>query len=370
MVRNFFRLSAALFMICATLCLFSCEGKEKKETTEEGLSTESGDSVTESFFDVSDFDLMYFSNGKFNFYRLSDSATSTYEGENGLIMNYCLQPNTLVLYYSVCAKDSTVDVKKIDFSQVNPEPEDVVNFGIKYNQCISETYEGYSPLLVNKDASMVVLLYDFSWDSYGFCMAKTYLPKTGKFQNGSDWDKFYSDNDQDNKYGDYSFTTRPGDADPDDPDTDPGLYLVCMNEKTLDMQFLSDKIDFFSMSGGNNWPEDFDVRSLSPDKKYALFTATLEWGDYPHGPYCIASLDGEYQLALEGTDIPQMNAIDWLDNGSLLYVGCEPRPTTDPNYNEYNKTRLCINIVNPKDKQTPEVLIHDASDFIIMKSGK
>lgn len=376
MIQKISKLMAVLLVCCAALCLFSCSGNDKKEATSDAsLAVEAGDSLSEGTFDVSDYDLMYFANGSLNFYRLSDSTTSVYKGEKDLIMSYCFQPNTLMLYYSVCTKDSTVAVKKVDMSKANPEPEDVVDFGLKYKQCVSETYEGYSPLFVNNDASMIVLEYDFSWDSYDFCRMKAYLPKTGKFQKDFTWDMFYSDNgnDTDDGFGNISFSSRPGDQDPDDEneeDTDLGLYFFCMDNNELQPYCISDKIDFVKLNvEEHSFPEEFDACSLSPDKKYVLYYATLYWGDYPHGPYCVASLDGEYQFAIEETDISQTSAISWLDDGQLLYVGEEPRPKTDPDYDEYNTTRSCIKIL-PAGSKAPEVLIHEASDFVIMKSGK
>jgi hypothetical protein len=50
--------------------------------------------------------------------------------------------------------------------------------------------------------------------------------------------------------------------------------------------------------------------------------AILEWGDYPHGPLCVSSIDGTYQVALEDTDCSDYKA-QWLSDGSLVYVGYE-----------------------------------------------
>lgn len=369
MNQNLIKLSLSLLVISATLCMFSCSGKEKKDAGDEKKDAVATDSVVEEVFNVSDYDLMYFADGKFNFFRMSDSAVAVYEGEDELIMNYTFQKNTLVLYYSVCTKDSTVAVKKIDFSKENPEPEFVVDFGLKYRECISETYEGYSPVIVNKDASMIVVMYDFSWDSYDFCREKVYVPETGKFKNTLDWGKFYSDANEGSDFGKYSFASQPGDRDPDeeyDEDEDLGLYLYCMNEKTMDQTCISDKIDFVSMNEEGGYPEEFEPYSLSPDKKYLLYDAILWWGDYPHGPYCVASLDGKYQLALDDTDVTVTGSICWHKDGSLLYVGSEPRPKSDPDYDEYNTTKSCIKMLKPGSTK-PEVLIHDTDAFLLLK---
>lgn len=373
MNQNAIKILLSSLLVGAMLFISSCGegGKEKKDVAEANSEIAVADSVIESVFDVSDYDFMYFADGKFNFYRMSDSVSAVYEGEDALIMNYTFQANTFVLYYSVCTEDSTVAVKKIDFSKENPEPEFVVDFGLNYNKCISETYDGYSPVYVNKDASMIVVMYDFSWESYGFCREKVYVPETGKFKNDLDWGMLYSDDNGESDFGKYSFSSRPGDVDADeeyDVGEDHVLNLYCMNEKTKEQTCISDKIDFFSISEEQTYPEELEVCSLSPDKKYVLYYAVLSWGDYPHGPYCVASVDGSCQQALVDTDVTITSSICWCDNGSLLYVGSEPRPKTDPEYDEYNTTKPCIKLLKPGCAEEAEVIVHNTSRFLIMQT--
>ena len=94
------------------------------------------------------------------------------------------------------------------------------------------------------------------------------------------------------------------------------------------------------------------------------YCTLVEWGDLGHGPLCMSSLDGKVQVAFEGTDAADLTW-GWLPDGSLLYVGEEPRPTDDPHYNaEWNNTKPCIKIVHPDG--TEEVLSH-ACDFVVSK---
>ena len=61
---------------------------------------------------------------------------------------------------------------------------------------------------------------------------------------------------------------------------------------------------------------------VSPKGDRVVFGAVTGWGDFPHGPYCIASLDGKYQMILEGTDISYEEgpSMAWLDDGTFLYI--------------------------------------------------
>lgn len=359
MIQNFKRLALAMLVVSVVLVQFSCKGDKKEDKEIAKVETQYADSVEleEEVFDVSDFDIMYLADGKFNFYRLSDSASAVYEGETDEIMNYCFKPESLLLYYSI-NDNGKVILKSVDFGEVNPEPATVIDFGLKTDDCESQTYGGYGSLMISKDGSAVGIQHNFSWDSYGFNMVKIYYPKTGKLKDGFNWDLFFD--------GNANIDYQAFDDRSDGLESDGYMYYYVKNGADV---CLSDKIDFKSMGSFEKNPEEFSTYNCSPDGKYVLYGAILDWGDYPHGPYCIASLDGKYQLALEDTDIPDIAAIEWLANSSLIYVGCEPRPESDPDYDaEYNKVRSCIKIV-PKGGK-PEVLIHDANDFLVMNTKR
>ena len=127
---------------------------------------------------------------------------------------------------------------------------------------------------------------------------------------------------------------------------------------------ISDQInfkDFVSDPEYYSEPE-FEFRSIDPTRRFAAYAAYIEWGDLGHGPLCIASLDGKKQMALKGTDVADLT-FGWLPDGSLLYIGAEPRPADDPEYDaEWNNTKPCIMIVRPDGTQ--EVFSHD-SDFVV-----
>ena len=87
---------------------------------------------------------------------------------------------------------------------------------------------------------------------------------------------------------------------------------------------LTDKIDFNAYLSDPSYASEreFEYLSSSPDNLKVLYMAILEWGDYPHGPLCVSSIDGTYQVALEDTDCSDYKA-QWLADGSLVYVGYE-----------------------------------------------
>lgn len=327
-VRNITGLLIAIFAACTIFSSLSYGG-EKTDTNDD--------------FYVSNFDFMYFADGKFNFYRLSDGKAITYEAEKGKIINYRFAPNSMVLYYCVCEGKKLI-LKSIDFSQHNPKPVKVVDLGLKIDDCISETYGEYGALVIKNDGSAIGIQHNFNWDVYGFDKVKIYYPNTGKLKDNGDWSIFFEGNPSVN-YSDFEYRQ--------DEDSDIGPYKLYYVNNGANV-CLSDKIDFDSMTQFEKEREEFEPYQYSPNGKYILYGAILEWGDYPHGPYCIASLNGKYQLALEDTDISQTSAVNWLDNGALIYVG------TDQQHNQ------CIKIVWPEKDKQPNVLIPNASDFLIM----
>ena len=57
---------------------------------------------------------------------------------------------------------------------------------------------------------------------------------------------------------------------------------------------------------------------MSPDGQKVLFQTVLPWGDFGMGAYCVASLDGKYQVNLH-SDIFYKTP-EWLKDGSLVYI--------------------------------------------------
>ena len=114
---------------------------------------------------------------------------------------------------------------------------------------------------------------------------------------------------------------------------------VCLNDQ-IDIR--SDNHDQFAWGDVEYLPV-----KMSQDGKKIVYEYTYEVeGGY--GRYCVADSDGQHQTLLQDSDMRTLSP-QWLADGSLVYVGGEPRPESDPEYDaEWNTTRYCIKIIDPQ----------------------
>lgn len=246
-----------------------------------------------------------------------------YEGETDEIVNYEFKPGTLMLYYSVC-KDSTMVLKCIDFASENPEPQEIVSWGLACNDCITETYGTYSALRLSYDGRYAGVNYDFSWDGYWFTKIKVYDLKENKFVKAKNEESLYDyfnapsvdeEEADDDDVTSYSSFYEAG-SDDDDEESEGSSYNYYYGSEEEGGVCLTNKMKFEST------PEEFDFSEISPTGDRVVFGAVLGWGDFPHGPFCYASLDGKVQIVLDGTDLSYDDgpSMGWLDDGTFLYV--------------------------------------------------
>ena len=116
---------------------------------------------------------------------------------------------------------------------------------------------------------------------------------------------------------------------------------------------LSDKIDFnpaFEAYDEVMDAESFRPVNVSPDNAKVVYSVKGELEE-SGGYYCVATKDGVNQTLLDSF-LDEL-APQWLEDGSLVYTGREPRPESDPDYDEWNTTRGCIKIVNPQGTVSP-----------------
>ena len=153
---------------------------------------------------------------------------------------------------------------------------------------------------------MLMVYYNFNWDYFGFEDSKLYHIYTHKIKD-YDWDE---DNEIWNDmmyYDDYSPYEFKSELEQFYYDND-GEY-VCLSDQ-LDPKALVSDPDY---AIGLEYYEG----SVSPTGDMVLFMAPIEAGDFEHGPYCVASLDGKFQTMFPETDFCQ-NEADWLSDGSLV----------------------------------------------------
>ena len=327
MIKNFekYLVSALLFgaVLMMSAVSFSCKSKDKAETPNEDKVVADSiveDSIVEdTSLKIADCDFMYFRGNKFCFFSMERMDSVVYEGETDEIVNYSFVPGTLGLYYSVC-KDSSMVLKFIDFDSEEPMPKHIVNWDLTCADCITETYGTYSGLYMGKDNRYIGVSHDFSWDSYGFRKTKVYDLKTAKFVEREDSykllqdDSDYEEEDDDN-VNVIRFSEDEYDYDSDDEDLPQSHNYYC-EQKGKGKVCLTDKLKF------EETPEEYYAGMVSPKGDRVVFGAVTGWGDFPHGPYCIASLDGKYQMILDGTDISYEEgpSMAWLDDGTFLYI--------------------------------------------------
>jgi len=315
MIKNFEKYLAGALLLAVVLLMpnvsFSYNDKDANRNT--------GGSDSDKSLNIKDCDFMYVRGSTLYFYSVKEMDFITYEGEKDEIVNYVFMPNTLQLYYSVC-KDSMMVLKYIDFASAEPKPKHVVNWDLTCNDCITETYGTYSGLYWGNGNRYISVWHEFSWDSYGFSNVKVFDLQTSKFiEDESKYELAYSDYEPEDGSEDFSEKFY---QETDYPDTDEGkiTYKFVSKNEADKIVCLSDKLKFESD------PEEYYLVSVSPKGDRVVYAAVTGWGDYPHGPYCVASADGKMQIKLKGTDISVDGgpSMCWLDDGSLIYVANWP----------------------------------------------
>ena len=330
MSSNFEKWFAILALVLMSCMVFSCKSKsdnsEKDGANKEAVNdtVANVDSISaDTFPNFAEYDFMYFRGSKICFFSVENMDSAVYEGETDEIVNYEFKPGTLMLYYSVC-KDSTMVLKCIDFASENPEPQEIVSWGLACNDCITETYGTYSALRLSYDGRYAGVNYDFSWDGYWFTKIKVYDLKENKFVKAKNEESLYdyfnapSSEEEDKDDDDVTSYSSFYEAGPDDDDeeSEGSSYNYYYGSEEEGGVCLTNKMKFEST------PEEFDFSEISPKGDRVVFGAVLGWGDFPHGPFCYASLDGKVQIVLDGTDLSYDDgpSMGWLDDGTFLYV--------------------------------------------------
>lgn len=320
-----FIISALVLMSCMVL---SCKSKSDNSDKNTAKSENVNDTIADidsiaadTLPNFAEYDFMYFRGSKICFFSVENLDSAVYEGETDEIVNYEFKPGTLMLYYSVC-KDSTMVLKCIDFASENPEPQEIVSWGLACNDCITETYGTYSALRLSSDGRYAGVNYDFSWDGYWFTKIKVYDLKENKFVKSKNEESLYDyfnapsvDEEEDDKV-EVSYNSFYEAGSDDDDESEGSSYNYYYGSKENGGVCLTDKMKFEST------PEEFNFSGISPKGDRVVFGAVTGWGDFPHGPFCIASLDGKVQVVLDGTDLSYDDgpSMGWLDDGTFLYV--------------------------------------------------
>ena len=310
--------------------------------------------------DLSECDMAMLDKGKLFFYDTKTATTYPFEAETDSVVN-CVFTQDDCLYYCVPAGKNIV-LKRINLTEVNPQPEQVAEWGLEYEKCVTETYGTVSPLEYYAGRHMLGLWHEFSWDSYSLTQQKLYNMDNGQV---TDWDyetwlkdePVYISEDEEQTEENYQYVSTADEFE-EYLQQENGQYWfkdgtpVCLTDKIDFQKYISDP-DYYQGT-------EFEYVSSAPDNSKVLYMAILEWGDFPHGILAVSSYDGTFQLPLEDTDCTGFTA-KWLDDGSLVYVGAKPLSPDDPDYDaNWHYRGHCIKRVYP-DGTTK--IISDCGDF-------
>lgn len=255
--------------------------------------------------------LAFLCEGELFFYSFDDNTKVKFMEETEAILNFTFDSDGKMLYYNV-VRDNSLWLKSVDISESNPTPEWVVDWKLKKDACISETYGEASSFLYHKGELLIE--HTFSWDFYGFESMSIYsIAKNKITRKELDYSviRKFSGELSFNKIQNYFETSNQQ------------LYYTRNNAKAC----LTDNLNFKELRQNENkdfWVDiEYTRYSLSPDEKKVFFGVILEFGDLAHGPYCISNVDGSNQMLLKNTDIASSKKPIWLKNNKVAFVDNE-----------------------------------------------
>lgn len=313
-------------MVALTVALCACSEKQSKPSDQPNR--------LETTCALAHSELAILDHGKLKFYCPQEKCLHSIVKETDSVVNGIYHDDGK--FYYCTAVNGRLFLKSIDLNLEEPAPVLLADWNIDMNDCITETYGEISYLDFFPNLGLFGIWHSFSWDGMDFSECKLYDPKTG---NVSDWDHnlylcTYIDEDEDNqeapKYSYDDFTQNEG-----------NYYFrgVCLTDK-MDVMSWSMNPDY--VTGPEYWGYDVD-----PSETMVNFFATLEQGDFEHGPICVASLDGKFQKYFEGTDFCRSGSV-WLSDGSLVFGAKQPCPDDDPNCDDYwDNSNHCVWIMYP-----------------------
>jgi hypothetical protein len=301
---------------------------------------------------LSKVDMVVIQNGQMQFYNHASHKLTPYEAEKDSVVNVAFDNNNH-LYYTA-AHQQDLKLKMLDLSAKDPQPTLCADWQLKLDEITDFMYNtGACPLsmegtfenlyMINQsyyEEGIEVEAYNIPSGKLSTTTYEAYYhdyPELFNIATGIERDRYYCEG------GKFCHITPEGN--------------VCLN----------DKIDYKALYMGEDLEDVyFYPEMLSPDGQQIVFNANWEIGE-GWGYYCVSSMDGKSQKALEDSDNWTL-CPKWLSDGTLVYVGKEPRPKDDPLYDEeWNNTRRCIKMVAPDG--TASLLVSNAEHFYLNPVG-
>ena len=309
-----------------------------------------GDSIVSQPVDLTQCDMAMLDMGRLFFYNTTTAVMTPFEAEKDSVVN-CVFTGDNKVYYCVACKPKIL-LRCVDLEQADPQPQELADWGVPYEKCVTETYVTVSPLEYYRGKNTLGLNHNFSWDGYWFTDKKLYNIETGEITDWTwKWEEEYqrmqNRNDEEQTEENYHYISTANELQEYLTRSEGQYYLTDGNGD--DIACLTDQIDFSKYVSDPEYASDVDFEyvSSSPDNLKVLYMAILEWGDFAHGILAVSSTDGKLQIPLEDTDCTGFTA-EWLDDGSLVYVGEEPLSPDDPDYNaNWHYRTHCIKRVYP-----------------------
>lgn len=288
-------------------------------------------------------DVVIIQHGQLQFYDHATQKVTPYEAEKDSVVNVAFDDNNHLYYTSANQQD--IKLKMIDLNVKNPQPTLCADWQLTLEQITDEMFDSNACEL-NKDKSGNLYILNMSFNDEGDEL-ECYNIASGKARTMS-YNEYWE------QYGSYDY---------DDAENfyngDGMFYYVTPEGKYC----LTDQMDFMTLFQNEELLRylHFYPEEISPDGKKVIIKANSEIGELDYGYHCVATLDGKQQNILTDSDLMSYYP-KWLSDGSLVYVGEEPRPKDDPYYNaEWNNTRYCIKMLAPDG--TTSVLVSDAKQF-------
>lgn len=285
-------------LLTISLCLLiACENKATETKVNDTLSEDYSSDEDINQGEYSQYNIAYLIDGELYFHDIDNDERIKLEAETERIHNHAFDKKGKTLFYSVI-RDKSLWLKSLDLITSEAKPEWLVNLNINKDDIITETYAQISPLYY-KDEKLLIR-HHFSWDYYDFSKYIVYSIKNneifkGDEENNDEMQKFfpYERNEQIITENEHIYYNS-------------GEKKICLSDK-LNLKSETEAVELFDSQ-------------LSPDKTKITFGAILEWGDLPHGPYCIANLDGSKQMILDGTDVATREEPVWLKNNTVVFI--------------------------------------------------
>lgn len=299
--------------------------------------------------DLTQCDMAMLDNGKLSFYNSTTAVMTPFETEKDSVVN-CVFTSDNKVYYCVACKPKIL-LRCVDLEQADPQPQELADWGVPYEKCVTETYGTVSPLECYWNRNTLGLHHEFSWDGYWFIKQRLYNLETGEVTDWTpSWDEAgyaMQNDDEEQTEENYHYISTAHELEEYLTIMDGQYYLTDGNDDNY--VCLTDQIDCASYASDPEYYSgpDFMYISSSPDNSKILYMIIVEWGDFAHGILAISSIDGKLQIPLEDTDCTGYTA-EWLDDGSLVYVGEETLTPDDPDYNaNWHYRAHCIKRVYP-----------------------